>query len=288
MIHTNKLSFKPSLINLNSIQSSSSGSSSVDDGSEKWDDSSSSSSSSSEDDIPEGGTELKGRARWLKKVVIVKEKNKKTKGPKKDPKESTTEKDFEEKKDEEVEEEMSAAVLNRKCMDLVSSRGRRGTDSKVVLQKLERLSQMAEKFGPRIEVPILMHVITAQFDLIRTLDDYMETPAWKACMEKLNRIAGFLEDEDDDSKKYQLCPLSNEDDDTMIGNVLAKKKDVKMKDAAGVGEMGALEAVSADTKLINPHTGETETEDERAERLRVEKEESMTDEEKRKIPVIGE
>lgn len=171
-------------------------------------------------------------------------------------------------------------------MELAASRGRRGFDTKVVLQKLEKLANMAEKFGPRIEVPILMHVITAQFDLIRTLDDHMETASWKACMEKLNRIAGFLED-GDDSKKYELCAPSGEGDDAMIGNVLTKRNDSKMKDAARTGEIGALEAVSANKELINPHTGEAETEDERAERLRVEKEAEMSESEKRKIPVIG-
>jgi hypothetical protein len=174
----------------------------------------------------------------------------------------------------------------RKCNDLVSSRGRRGTDTKSVLKKLERLSELAIKYGPRIEVPILMHVVTAQFDLIRSLDDYMETTSWKACMEQLNRVAGILEDGEDDSKKYELCTASVEDDDLMIGNLLTGKVN-KMKDAAGVGELGALDAVAADKTLINPHTGQVETEDDRAERLRVEKEESMTEEELRKIPVAG-
>ena len=47
----------------------------------------------------------------------------------------------------------------------------------------------------------------------------------------------------------------------------------------GVG--GAMEAVAADEKLVNPHTGEPETADERLERLRVEKEEAMSEEEKK-------
>ena len=250
-----------------------------------WDESDSSSSESEEEDKPK----LTGSKRdfWLKKTV-VKKTGDKAKGPKKVTKETTNvEKNIEEKKEVEVEEEITAAVLNRKCMELVSSRGRRGTDTKVVLQKLEKLSQLAEKFGPRIEVPVLMHVITAQFDLIRTLDDYMETPSWRATLAHLQRISGILEDGEDESKKYQLCTASVEDDDLMIGNVLAKKNDNKMKDASGVGELGALEAVAADKKLINPHTGEPETEDERAERLRLEKEANMTEEEKRKIPVAG-
>ena len=251
-----------------------------------WDESSSSSSDSDSDD--EDAPKITGSKRdfWLKKTVVKKTKEK-TKELKK-PKESTNvEKNIEEKIEEEVEEEMTAAVLNRKCMDLVSSRGRRGTDTKIILQKLEKLSKLAEKFGPRIEVPILMHAITAQFDLIRTLDDYMETPSWRATMAHLERIAGILEDGTDETKKFQLCTASMDEDDFMIGNVLAKKGNDKMKDASGVGELGALEAVAADKKLVNPHTGEAETEDERAERLRLEKEANMTEEEKRMIPSAG-
>ena len=43
----------------------------------------------------------------------------------------------------------------------------------------------------------------------------------------------------------------------------------KMK-AAASAEDGAMAAVAAETKLVNPHTGEAETEDERAERIRLE------------------
>lgn len=275
-----------------SSSSSDSGSSKSDASDVDWDASSSSSSSSEseKEDAPKLGTGSK-RNFWLKKTVVKKtgDKTKGVKIPKnlgEEKKEMTAAVNVEKK--EEVEEEMTAAVLNRKCLDLVSSRGRRGTDTKAVLQKLEKLSTLAEKFGPRIEVPILMHVITAQFDLIRTLDDYMETPSWRATMGHLERIAGILEDGEDETKKFQLCTASIEEDDLMIGNVLAKKKDNKMKDASGVGEMGALEAVAADKQLINPHTGETETEDERAERLRVEKEANMTEEELRRIPAAGE
>jgi translation initiation factor 3 subunit C len=48
-----------------------------------------------------------------------------------------------------------------------------------------------------------------------------------------------------------------------------------------------MAAVAADEKLVNPHTGEQETEDERAERLRLEAEAKMTPEEKRTIKVVG-
>jgi len=273
--------------------SASSKSDNSDDDSEvDWDASSSSSSSDDDSDAPAGGVVLKGRERWLKrKPDLTKGAGKKEKKKNKDgdkPKEVVDEAEKPKEDEKEKEEEWTAAVLNKKCMELVSSRGRRGTDTKVVLKKLENLSMLSEKYGPRIEVPILMHVITAQFDRIRTLDDFMETESWKSCMNRLDRVANILEDGDDDSKKYQLCTASAEDDDLMIGNVLTKKKNNKMKDAAGVGELGALEAVAADKQLVNPHTGEVETEDERAERVRVEKEANMTEDELRLIPVAGE
>jgi hypothetical protein len=158
-----------------------------------------------------------------------------------------------EEETKEKEEDMSAAVLNRKCKEFVMSRGRRGTDTKDILTKLEKLSTLAVKYGPRVEIPILMHVITAQFDLVRTLDDYMETPVWKACAEHLERVSSVLEEGEDDSKKYILGPAIEEDGDVMINNALGKKKN-KMGAAASGGELGALDAVAADVKLTNPHT----------------------------------
>lgn len=156
-----------------------------------------------------------------------------------------------EEQQKEKEEEMSAAVLNRKCKELVMSRGRKGTDVKLLLKNLERLAELSVKFGPRIEIPILMHVITSQFDLVRTLDDYMETPVWKSCAQHLERVASTLEDGDDDSKKLILGAPNVDEDDMMI-NALGKKN--KIKDAAKIGEEGALDAVAADEKLVNPHT----------------------------------
>jgi translation initiation factor 3 subunit C len=51
--------------------------------------------------------------------------------------------------------------------------------------------------------------------------------------------------------------------------------------------VGAMAAVAADEKLVHPVTGEPETADERAERLRQEKEDTLTDEQKKQIPVVG-
>ena len=216
--------------------------------SETWDSSSDSESESDSDSDDEGAdnkyAQLKGRAKWLKKVPVQKVQKVKRE------KTTTVEKQVEEKVVEEKKEEtITAAVLNRKCRELVRSRGKRGTDAKTILSKLESLSKMAVDFGPRIEVPILMHVMTAQFDLVRTLDDSMDLATWQACAGHLKRVTDVLEG---GAEKYTLT-TETEDDELMIGNVL--KGDNKMKDAAGVGgDMGAMDAVAATKKLINPHT----------------------------------
>lgn len=224
----------------------------------EWE-SSSSSSSDSESDA-EGGaySQLKGRARWLKKNTVVKEKvvkDKEGRGKARAEAKAAAalakaELAAKEEETKENEEEMSAAVLNRKCKEVVMSRGRRGTDSREILKQLENLSRLALKFGPRIEIPILMHTITAQFDLVRTLDDYMETPIWKSCIQHLERVASVLEDGDEKSSKYTLGPANTEDDDVMIGNVLGKKTN-KMKD---VGDLGAVNVAASTVELFNPHT----------------------------------
>ena len=143
------------------------------------------------------------------------------------------------------QENLTIAVLNKKVKEIAASRGRRGTDNRQVLRELEALYRLSLEFGPRVEIPILMHVITAQFDLQRTLDDYMETKNWKSCASYLARIASVLED------GYTLGVEQMEEVDLILGN--AGKSGNKMKAAAKAAD-GAMAAVAADEKLVNPHT----------------------------------
>ena len=92
-----------------------------------------------------------------------------------------------------------------------------------------------------MEVPILMHVITAQFDLQRTMDDYMPTPTWKSCANYLQRVTTILDD------GYTLGQAT--EDDT-IGRGFKTKMVV-------TGATGVL--APAYDALVNPHTEEVET-----------------------------
>ena len=245
-----------------SSASDASSKSSASDASQNWDSSSASSAASSNasssDDDANPYKDLKGRDKWLKKAVVVKEKCVRAEfKPTDDSKPTTDEAEVTtDRAAPKVEEELTAAIVQRKMGEIVSSRGRKGNSSRSILAKLEGLAMAARPFGPRVEVPILMHVATAQFDLVRTLDDYMDSKTWKACAGYLDRIAGILEDgEADGGGRWRLGSSVGEDDDgLMIGNVLAKGGEGRMKDAAVVGDRGAMDAVAADRKLVNPHT----------------------------------
>jgi len=269
-----------------------------DDGDDDEDDSddwaSDSSSSSDSDDSDDGFGELKGRARWLKKTTTVKEKVVKDKGERAKARAEAKDAATAAKVAAEAtgtitkaiipEAQLNPSVLTRKMNEIVSSRGRRGTDSKSILRSLEGLSRLAIKFGPRVEIPILMHVVTAMFDLQRNMDDYMDTPSWNSCASYLDRIAEVLDGSDE---KWTLGTLSA---DVVADDMLsaAAAKGGRMKAAAGAeGASGAVDAVAADENLINPETGERETADERAERQREEKEAAMSPEEFHTIPVVG-
>lgn len=236
--------------------------------------------------------ELKGRAKWLKKAVVATKREKKPvdeAAAEIKKRESTIKKEsFVSSKDHEAIrapksviplEGLTAAVLNKKVHEIASSRGRRGTDPRQLLRQFEGLSRLSMKFGPRVEVPILMYVISAQFSLQRTMDDFMDTATWRSCSTYLERIADVIANDG-----FKLGVETIDEADMILG---AGGGNANRMKAAAMGADGAMAAVAADEKLINPHNGEAETEDERDERFRVEKEDAMTEDEKKIIPVVG-
>uniref|UniRef100_A0A7S2R1T0 Eukaryotic translation initiation factor 3 subunit C n=1 Tax=Eucampia antarctica TaxID=49252 RepID=A0A7S2R1T0_9STRA len=247
--------------------------------------SSSDSSSSSDDEDNDKYAQLKGRARWLISNTVVKEKVKKDKEGRAQARKQQAQKKNLQMEDERLTTSKSVLVnanptlIDNKVKELMSQRGRKGTDNKFILRQLEALSKISTPFGPRVEVPLLMYVITAQFDLIRTLDDYMDTTTWRSCATYLNRVTSILQNDN-----YTLGSAMGGDDD--LGDSVALMG--KMKNVAkGTNDVAAMDLAAAEEKLINPHTGEQETKDERAERLRLEKEAAMTPEELSVIPVVG-
>jgi translation initiation factor 3 subunit C len=282
-MRTAKLGCSPPLFFLFSQDSGSASSGSGSEASDEEVDWASDSDASDEDDEDAGYAELKGRARWLKKNTVAKVKVIKNKDLRAQvraeaklaaQKAAGLSEGVMATKSIIPEENLTPSVMNRKVKELAAQRGRRGKDNRQLLRELEALSRLSLKFGPRVEIPILMYVISAQFGLQRTMDDYMDTAVWRSCAAYLQRIAAVLDD------GYTLG-TETEDETDFAGNGTNR-----MKAAAG-GEDGAMAAVAADDNLVNPHTGAPETEDERAERLRLVKEGKMTEEEKKTISVVG-
>lgn len=182
---------------------------------------------------------MKGRARWLKKVVTTEEKGardlkreqKKLEGPRKKEKAEPTPLAKKTPSNWLLEDKMTEEELDRKVTDLVASRGRKNTDAREVLRQLEVLTKAARLHGPRKEIPVLMHLISAMFDSHRNIDDYMELNQWRTAHRSLTRILTLLES----SKKLVLGTIgSDEVSDLLVG--------AHLKGAVKKGDAGEDEA----------------------------------------------
>ena len=169
--------------------------------------SSDSESDSSSDDEAEvdGRPVLVGRARWLKKPEAV-NKTKSTKDlsktraaqiagakPSKDEAPAKTAQPTPRKVPQVQERALTEEELQSKLADLISARGRKGTDPREMLRKLEVLTRGARRFGAKVEIPVLMHLVSAMYDAVRGIDDYMDVQQWRTCFRCLIRITSLLE-----------------------------------------------------------------------------------------------
>ncbi|EGB09021.1 hypothetical protein AURANDRAFT_25214, partial [Aureococcus anophagefferens] len=188
------------------------------------DDWASSESESSESESEEETGALKGRAKWLKTTVVT------TKRP------------------------MSGETFDKKLLEVVASRGRKGTDARELLAALEALAGKAKRsFGYARELGALMHLIAAQFDANRTIDDYMDVATWRSCHGQLGRVVAVLsahpgkgeDEEEEEDEKPEAAAAPNDDPDAVkvVGNLLtflARLEDEYVKSL----------------QRINPHTHE--------------------------------
>jgi len=209
---------------------------------------------------------LKGRWKWVKKEVNEKK-------PKKDdkPKAKPTEKKKKDKLDTPIgssqaswvlDINMTVEVLDKKVNELFASRGRKGTDIRAVLRQFEVLAKISRVFGPVKEIPVLMHLVSAIYDINKLIDDYLDLQTWRACHRYISRIVKLL----DENKSFVLS-LVPTDDSLSFSQADDKKKDVEVK-VKGKSEeihlrvIGTLEhfvtrlkdEYTKSLQQINPHT----------------------------------
>jgi len=238
-----------------------------DDDDDMWDEDSE--TESDESDADDGRPELKGRAKWLKKAVdntatakkeakILKKMQQNAEPSKK--KKDTFDVNKSSKSTWRMEDYMSEEAIDKKVNELVASRGRKGTDMRVVLRQLEMLAKAAKVHGPRKEIPVTMHVISAMFDAHRSIDDFMDLEKWRTCHRSLSRVMFLL----DAHPELQLQSMPIED-------VLEGGKDKRTEDSSAKEEaanrgilhvVGSIESFitlledeyTKSLQQINPHT----------------------------------
>jgi translation initiation factor 3 subunit C len=236
------------------------------------DDDSEESDESDEDD--DGRPKLMGRAKWLKKPEKAgKEKKLESKKPKVAKKARLERPDQDAARRAltwQLEQNMTEEELDKKVNDLVASRGRKNTDPREVLRKLEVLSKASRIYGARKEIPVLMHLISAMFDSQRVIDDYMDLQQWRTCYRSLLRVTNIL----NENPSLVLGVMASEDvTDVILASQVKKlpKKDgeeeeevPKEKDdkTGPIRIVGSLESFiirledeyTKSLQQINPHT----------------------------------
>lgn len=231
-------------------------------------------SSASSDESSSEDEKLPGRAKWLKKVVAKPAETAKPIAPKVQPTQSVqTPKEVKVtttdagKKVWAVEHDMKEEVLDKKLAEVIASRGRKSTDPKDVLRKLEVLAEASKKYGPKKEIPVLMHLVSAMFDAQRSIDDYMDLQQWRTCFQCLTRIIALL----GSHKNIILGVMPTEDvNELVLAPMIRVKKqedeeEVEATTDSGKGPLkvvGSLESFIArledeymkSLQQINPHT----------------------------------
>ncbi|CAN0117315.1 unnamed protein product, partial [Ectocarpus sp. 4 AP-2014] len=242
--------------------------------SDDW--SSDSDSDSDSDASDDDGDMLKGRAKWLKKTDDTSDIKKR-----KDEKRAAKVEDGKRKKDKAVvtagkekgaalklDLDISSEELEKKLRECLASRGRKATDPKEVLRQLSVLAYIARRLGPVREIPIIMYLVSAMFDTLRNIDEFMETSMWKSCREYISRVADLLESR----PELTLGQMGNEVvadliqagtgvdvDESEVADVLAEVEKTGVLKVVGSLSLYMIRLGDEYTKSlqsINPHTQE--------------------------------
>ena len=122
------------------------------------------------------------------------------------------------RKTQSYDYKMTEEQLDKKVAELIGSRGRRSTDIRVTIRHLEVLTKIARVFGAKKEIPVLMHLISATFDSLHSMDDYLELNSWRYVCRCIHKVLNLLEQH----KSYVLKQVKNED---MMGNAIVTEGD---------------------------------------------------------------
>ena len=169
----------------------------------EWDNDSSSSSSSSEES-DQG--ELKGRARWLKKVVVTKEKVKKDKTGRAAAREAAkAEKEAAAAAESEAAQKVEAytpETLFAKLQTLIVQRGRRGISRHQYMTQFGELAFYAREMPMNLQIRVWFQYIQAMIDTSVKVDECMGDDVWRRCAGAILSVIDTLSD----GSEFKLVP----------------------------------------------------------------------------------
>lgn len=88
-------------------------------------------------------------------------------------------------------EDVTFEMIDLKLKEIATSRGKKGVDRARVVQQLRYIATLSK--CPVQEVEILLHIVSAQFDLSGSMSTYMSTPVWRSCLSNILSIMQLLQ-----------------------------------------------------------------------------------------------
>ena len=82
-------------------------------------------------------------------------------------------------------------MIDEKLKDVTASRGKKSTDRQVVVKHLTYIATLAK--CPAQEVEILLHIISAQFDMTGSMSSHMPVLTWRSCVANILRLLLLLQ-----------------------------------------------------------------------------------------------